>query len=209
MPLEFFDDLLPRIAEANLDLNMFYETKSNMDYRQVQLLKRAGVNLIQPGIEALSTTLLRRMRKGVSAAQSIRLLRHCRSLGVVVIWNILYNFPIHEDAEYEATLALVPKLRHLEAPNRFTPINLDRFSPYFKEPERFRITNLRPSGWYYEVYPPDIEVGKLAYHFVGDADSSNGATRWPSASMELILAWRSRPPRFTIGCTQWRPARDA
>jgi ribosomal peptide maturation radical SAM protein 1 len=170
MPLPYFHDLLPRVIDESLDLEIFYEIKANLNSHQVSLLKRSGVNLIQPGIEALSTTVLQRLRKGVTAAQNIRLLRDCRSHEIFVIWNILYNVPGDEDPEYEETLAVIPKLRHLEPPNRLTPVNLDRFSPYFNEPERFGISNLRPNGWYYDIYPRDIVVDDLAYHFVGEAD---------------------------------------
>ncbi len=170
MPSTYYNDVLPMIIKEDLDLEVFYEIKSNLSRGQAILLKDAGVNLIQPGIEALSTSLLRRMRKGVTASQNIRLLRDCRSLGVFVIWNILYDVPGDEDWEYEETLSLIPKLHHLEPPNRFTPVNLDRFSPYFNEPEMFGIKNLRPNEWYYDIYPSDIVVDDLAYHFVGDAD---------------------------------------
>jgi ribosomal peptide maturation radical SAM protein 1 len=170
MPSPYYRDVLPRIVEEDLDLEVFYEVKANINQEQVILLKDSGVNLIQPGIEALSSSLLRRLRKGVTAAQNICLLRDCRSLEVFVIWNILFDVPGDEDREYEETLSLIPKLRHLEPPNRFTPVNLDRFSPYFNEPERFRIANLRPNAWYYDIYPSHIAVDDLAYHFVGDAD---------------------------------------
>ena len=74
MPMEYFNTLLPAIIKERVDLDIFYEEKSNLNYAQLQMMKSAGVNSIQPGIEALSTSLLQRMRKGVSGAQNIRLL---------------------------------------------------------------------------------------------------------------------------------------
>ena len=57
------------------------------------LLKRAGISFIQPGIEALSSSLLKLMRKGVSAHQNLALLRYARCAGVHLVWNLLCGFP--------------------------------------------------------------------------------------------------------------------
>jgi ribosomal peptide maturation radical SAM protein 1 len=170
MPMQNFHDLLPQLAQEAVDLNIFYEVKANLNRQQLKCLKAAGVILIQPGIEAFSTALLRRMRKGVSAAQNIRLLRHCRSLGIFVLWNLLYDFPGDSDADYAETLSLLPKLRHMEPPEWFAPVSYDRFSPYFTEAESLGIRSLRPAQWYYEIYPPHVSIDNLAYYFVGDAD---------------------------------------
>src|SRR5262249_13136216 len=156
MPMQYFKTLLPAIVREGLDLDIFYEQKSNLAQHQLRLLKQAGVNSIQPGIEALSTTLLRKMRKGVTGAQNLRLLRDCRSCGISTSWNLLFNFPGDADGEYEETLTLIRKLRHLSPPMGFLPVFFDRFSPYFREPDSFGITNLRPLDEYALAYPPHL-----------------------------------------------------
>ena len=60
---------------------------------KVVALKQAGVDSIQPGIEALSTSYLERMRKGVTAAMNIALLRYAISADLSLSWNLLYDFP--------------------------------------------------------------------------------------------------------------------
>ena len=77
MPHEYFRTMLPTLAQADLSAHIFYEQKANLNLRQVKSLRDAGVAIIQPGIEALSSPLLRLMRKGVTAEQNIRLLRYC------------------------------------------------------------------------------------------------------------------------------------
>ena len=59
LPLSYFDNLLPRLAEESFDLAIFYEVKANMTRSQVALLRSAGVRTIQPGIESLSSSVLR------------------------------------------------------------------------------------------------------------------------------------------------------
>ncbi|HZT61290.1 MAG TPA: RiPP maturation radical SAM C-methyltransferase [Pyrinomonadaceae bacterium] len=173
MPRSYFKTLLPRLAEEVPNLRGFYEEKANLSLDNVLALKSAGVTEIQPGIEALSTSLLKRMDKGVSARQNVALLRYARAAGVNLTWNLLYAFPGDRAEDYEQTLALVPLLRHLMPPGGLSHLSIDRFSPYFDYAERYRITNLRPMESYASVLPPHADVSKVAYHFVGDYESAS------------------------------------
>ena len=56
---------------------------------QLQTMVAGGVTRIQPGIESLSTSILRLMRKGTSRLQNIQLLKWCADLQLNVAWNFL------------------------------------------------------------------------------------------------------------------------
>lgn len=173
MPHSYFRTLLPRLPVELPGLLAFYEQKSNLSLDHVLDLKAAGVCEIQPGIEAISSSLLKRMDKGVTAHQNIALMRYARAAGVSLTWNLLYAFPGDEAEEYEQTLALVPLLRHLCPPGGLSFLSIDRFSPYFEFPERYGITNVRPMNGYASVLPPNADVKKIAYHFIGDYSSGS------------------------------------
>src|SRR5436309_709930 len=134
-------------------------------------MKRAGISTIQPGIEALSTRLLKRMRKGVSAYQNLMLLRYARAAGVEMTWNLLWGFPGDEPEAYEETLALLPLIHHLEPPSVVGQLSIDRFSPYFFEPDAHGVRNVRPLAAYGDVFPEGTALAKVAYHFVADFPS--------------------------------------
>ena len=121
LPHSYFRTVLPRLAEELPPVRIFYETKSNLNLEQVQLLRRAGVDRIQPGIEALSSSLLRRMKKGVLARQNLALLRYARAPGLALTWNLLCEFPGDQREDYEATLALIPLIHHLSPRPACTP----------------------------------------------------------------------------------------
>ena len=76
-------DLLPQLSAARCDLEIFYETKANLKKDQLRTFYSSGVHAIQPGIESLSTPILRLMRKGVTALQNIRLLKWCAEIGII------------------------------------------------------------------------------------------------------------------------------
>ena len=173
MPRSYFKTLLPRLAAEVPGLNAFYEQKANLSLDNVLDLVAAGVCDIQPGIEALSTNLLRLMDKGVSAKQNIALMRYARSANLSLTWNLLYAFPGDRLEDYEQTLFLVPLLRHLCPPAGLSFLSLDRFSPYYDFPERYGITNVRPMSGYAAVLPVHADVSKVAYHFVGDYRSAS------------------------------------
>ena len=113
------------------------------------------------------------MRKGVTARQNVNLLRYARSVGMSVNWNFLYAFPGDRIDWYVETLKLVPLLRHLGPPTGVHHLSIDRFSPYFNQPEEFGIRNVRPMAAYNPVFPPDAPLDQIAYHFVGEYRSES------------------------------------
>jgi ribosomal peptide maturation radical SAM protein 1 len=154
LDFRYFRNVLPQLRELGYDLRLFYETKSNLQRDQVQLLRSAGVDRIQPGIESLSTPILTLMRKGVTAFQNVRLLKWCAEYGIHPSWNILYGLPGEPPDEYARMAQVVPSLTHF-APPVLGPIELSRFSPYHERPDEFGIEILGPSTWYRYVYDLD------------------------------------------------------
>jgi ribosomal peptide maturation radical SAM protein 1 len=191
MPHEYFKSLIPRLGEELPGVHMFYEQKANLSLADVVALKRAGVGLIQAGIEALSSSLLKRMDKGVSARQNVALLRYARSVGLPVNWNLLYGFPGDRLSEYEQTLALLPLLAHLHPPLGTCPLSIDRFSPYFNRPDAYGLTRVRPLETYRALLPESADVAKLAYHFVADyASESLASPKLMSRIADQVERWR-------------------
>ncbi|HET7463539.1 MAG TPA: RiPP maturation radical SAM C-methyltransferase [Longimicrobium sp.] len=172
MPHTYFGTLLPRLAGELPGLHVFYEQKANLTLDKLRLLHRAGVREIQPGIEALSSTVLKRMDKGVHAWQNVELLRHARALGITLHWNLLWGFPGEGLPEFEETAALLPLLRHLQPPSGLNHLSIDRFSPYHDRAEAYGISGLRPFATYADVFPPHADARRLAYHFCGDYESA-------------------------------------
>jgi ribosomal peptide maturation radical SAM protein 1 len=167
MPHRYLTDLMPALAEMRPQPKLYYEVKANLSEAQVDTLARGGVVAIQPGIESLSSDVLRIMRKGVSAHQNIALLRSCMGVGIQVQWSIIYGFPGETAAHYEEAIAAMPKLAHLEAPGGAHRILIDRYSPYYKDPAGLGINAVSPFETYRALYPPEVATEDVAYHFDG------------------------------------------
>lgn len=173
MPHTYFKTLLPKLAAEDKKYHFFYEQKANLNIDQVILLKNSGVKVIQPGIEAVSTPLLKMMQKGVTTKQNISLLRYARMVDLYVNWNVLHSFP-HDLAKwYEDTIEVLHYATHLNPPTGSYGLSIDRFSPYFDQANRYSLVNLRPIHSYTEIFPPKSDIEKIAYHFEADYPSAS------------------------------------
>lgn len=161
-------DLLPnlkQLREQAFDLNLFYETKVNLKKDQIKLMHESGIRTVQPGIESLSTPILKLMRKGTTALQNIRFLKWSEQFGIQPLWNIIYGFPNEPVEEYEKMVEIVSALTHLPPP-KFINLGIERFSPYFNNPEKYGITIQGPATYYRFLYNvADAALNDLAYDF--------------------------------------------
>lgn len=161
----YLKELLPALTEAHRDYQIFYEVKANLTRAQLKLLAEAGVTQLQPGLESLSSAVLRLMDKGVRAAQNVNLLRWARYYGIGVGWNILWGFPGEPAEEYAAQAAVVPHLVHLQPPAGAARLWLERFSPLFTQPARFPLRAREPESSYRHIYPSTVDIERVAYFF--------------------------------------------
>ena len=190
---KWFETLLPRLEEQSDKPELFYEIKTNLTRKQVAQLRRAGVLSIQPGIESLSTELLRLMGKGSLTTHAIQLLKWCSEYGVQTRWSMLNGFPTESDAWYAEVANWLPSIFHLEPPLGVFPVEFHRFSVYHEKAEEFSL-RLRPHSAYGHVYPFDSATRTdLAYIFEAD-----GMVRGRSPNVERLR-------KLTI---QWREAFD-
>lgn len=162
----YFDNLIPTLCIQPLGAPVFYEVRSDLTKHQVRFLRQAGITHVQPGIESLSTKVLRLMHKGVTALQNIQFLKSCEELGVDARWNLLWGFPGEPPDEYARMAALIPMISHLRPPVAAHCVVIQRFSLFYENPERFGFADVRAPPIYNHIYPfsPDV-IANLAYHF--------------------------------------------
>jgi ribosomal peptide maturation radical SAM protein 1 len=165
LDMGYLKSLLPDLIESGYDLRMQYEIKSNLRREQLATLSRAGIVSVQPGIENLNSRVLKIMDKGVTGCQNVRMLRDAASEGLTVMWNYLYGFPGEAAEDYLPVIEQFPALHHLPAVDGIARIVVERFSPYFNQPE-LGFTDPVPAKQYSLNYDlPPAELQDLAYVF--------------------------------------------
>jgi len=190
----YFRELLPRLRDGGHDLRLFYELKANVTREQVRLLRAAGVDRIQPGLESLSTPILRLMKKGVTALQNVRLLKWAAQYGLRLFWNVIYGFPGEPPEEYARMAQLMPSLRHLQPPH-LSPRVVQRFSPYHARPREFGLEIVGPRHWYRFVYDVDAPtLTDLAYTFEFRHLDGRDPEAYTRDFRKAVDAWRADWP---------------
>ncbi len=215
----YFDDLLPDFAANRPDWRLFYEIKANLNPEKVRVLREAGVVVVQPGVENLHSVPLKLMDKGTTGVNNVAALRDLQQAGITVRWNYLAGFPGELDEHYDVVTEQLPRLWHLQPPPGCDRIVLERFNPYFLEPER-GFGEREPKPWYAWAYPEltPRQREQIAYLFdTPDQGATEAALDRLRAAIE---AWTegyetSQLTHRRVGEQLWvydrragRPARD-
>ncbi|MET8682884.1 RiPP maturation radical SAM C-methyltransferase [Streptomyces sp. NPDC004732] len=193
LDMNYLRSMVPRLAEADCDLRISYEIKSNMRREQLASLVAAGIHYVQPGIESLNGRVLKLMDKGVTGCQNVRMMRDAESVSLGVVWNYLFGFPDETEEDYDAVIDQFPAIHHLAPPNGVTRIAIERFSPYFNRPE-LGFGDLRPAAHYAVIYDlPESELRDMAYVF--DAAHQGISTTHAERLEKAVETWRHEFPR--------------
>jgi ribosomal peptide maturation radical SAM protein 1 len=200
LDMRFFEDFIPALAALEKPVTLFYEVKANLTKAQVRALRDANIIEIQPGIESLHDSVLRLMKKGVSALQNLQLLKWCAELGVRPHWNLIWGFPRENPGAYEEMTRLVPQIRHLEAPAYYSPIRLDRFSPNFKEPRQNGLRDVKPFESYDIVYGSLSEAARrnLAYYFQFQYSSPQDVESYSAPLRAALGEWQRNQHEYAF-----------
>ena len=197
MDPEYLTKLFPVLVEKETGFEIFYEVKASLRREQLKLLAQAGVTQLQPGIESLSSNVLRLMRKGVRAIQNVNLLRWAHYYDLDVEWNLLWGFPGETEEDYAEQAAVIPHLLHLRPPSSANRIWLERFSPLFTECDTFQLRYRAPERSYQYIYPGHVDLDRIAYFFDyeldgGLPDSAYAGVR--RAAADWSSAWQADTP---------------
>ncbi|MGA7145912.1 MAG: RiPP maturation radical SAM C-methyltransferase [Desulfobacterales bacterium] len=155
LPLKTSRSIFKRISTLKKDIRLFGEIRATMPEEDLRNMKDAGMQAVQIGIEALSTRLLKKLRKGTTAIQNIEIMKHCEMLGIQNSSNLIVYFPGSDPDDVAETL------RNLEFAYPFRPLRLVNFwlglgSAVWQEPDAFGIKAIFNHPNYRSLFPPDV-----------------------------------------------------
>ncbi|MCC6140266.1 MAG: RiPP maturation radical SAM C-methyltransferase [Nitrospira sp.] len=191
--MKYVESLFGQFAAAHCDLDVFIETKSNLQKSQIRTLAVGGVKCMQPGLESLSLSQLKAMDKGVTPMQNILCLKWSNYYRVAVSWNILLGFPGETNEDYRRQIELLPSLFHLQAPEATGKFWLQRFSPYFTKPHEYGVRITGPGMAYEYVYDSTrLDLLKVAYDFEYELDNWPVEPHLYQKLVGLVEEWQRR-----------------
>jgi ribosomal peptide maturation radical SAM protein 1 len=191
--LKYIENLFGRFAADHCDLDVFIETKSNLQKSQIRMLAAGGVKCMQPGLESLSFNQLQAMDKGVTPMQNIICLKWSAYYHIAVSWNILLGFPGETNEDYRRQIDLIPSLFHLHPPEATGKFWLQRFSPYYTKPHDYGIRITGPWAAYSYVYDDrQVDLKKVAYDFEYELDNWNVDPLIYQELVDVVQEWQRR-----------------
>jgi ribosomal peptide maturation radical SAM protein 1 len=191
MDMKYVHTLFSELAADAEDIELFYETKANLRKDQLIAMAAGGISGLQPGIESLSSSILKLMDKGTSRLQNVQLLKWSEELKIRLAWNLLIGFPGERAEDYDDMAELFPTLCHLPAPTGKGAVRLDRFSPYWRSPQSYGLKDLRPFWSHDLVYAPLPEKARsqIAYYFDYEHEDGRQPYVYSRAALTAVLDW--------------------
>jgi ribosomal peptide maturation radical SAM protein 1 len=164
LSLAIMDNVLPKDSSGEIfkqlktlkkDLRLFSEIRATTPLTQLRSMREAGMQEVQVGIEALSTGLLKKLKKGTTAIQNLEIMKNCEALGIANISNLILQFPGSDENDVRETL------RNMEFAIPFRPLKMVNFwlgldSPVWQYPEAYGVKAVfNHPNWRY-LFPANI-----------------------------------------------------
>jgi ribosomal peptide maturation radical SAM protein 1 len=206
LSVAFMDNVLPRegvgalceaLAGLDKDLRLFAEVRAAIRREDLAALRRAGAERLQVGIEALSTSLLKRLGKGTTAIDNLNFMKICEALGLINSANLILHFPGSTDAEVAETLAAIDRA-HPYRPLRCVSFWLGLESPVWRNPKAYGLQAVWPHPHLAKLFPESV-ARRLTFMIHGyRGDRLRQYKRWRPVERR-VTAWqrayaRLRPP---------------
>lgn len=209
LPLKESDEFFRRTAAATPDYRFFGEIRVEHCDRTLGTCREGGLNTVQMGIEALSNSLLRRMKKGATVIENIYALKNALSCGVELDANLITEFPGSTPEEIKETL------RNLDFAFPFRPLSISPFylaygSPMDADPDVYGITPLGNHPGNKHLLPAKILQHQIIFfkNFRGDkirqrklwAPVVQKVRNWEAFHNQRTTSiWRKSPLSFRDG----------
>jgi hypothetical protein len=118
-------------------------------------MRDSGMREVQIGIEALSSRLLKKLRKGTTAIQNLEIMKNCEALDIKSVSNLILQFPASDEHDVAETLKI------LEFALPFYPLKAVNFwlglgSPVWQQPKKYGLSAVfNHPKWAY-LFPQEI-----------------------------------------------------
>jgi ribosomal peptide maturation radical SAM protein 1 len=204
---EYIDELFGKLSEAKTDIRLHYEVRPSLNRAQLKHMRQGGLFSIQPGVESLSTHILKLMRKHTTGMRNLELIKWCTYYGINNLYNILLRFPGETLEDYQVQCEIIPRLHHLQPPWAIAKARADRGSPMYTEPETQSVRRLVPTACYEFLFPKEFDLQKISYYFdheMGDTLEDNEYNAIFDAVDVWQERWRQRPRPHLTYRKAWR-----
>jgi ribosomal peptide maturation radical SAM protein 1 len=155
LPPKETDSFFASLAQLDADYDFFAEVRVITKPDVLKQYRQGGLTSIQVGIEALASSLLKKMDKGTRCIENIAAMRQSAEAGITLDGNLICEFPGSSKEEVEETLTT------LDFVLPFTPLSSATFflghgSPVALNPKSHGITAIVQHTKNQKLFPPEL-----------------------------------------------------
>ncbi len=186
LPLNDYRKLCKEIIKLGKDFNLYIEARAgrlkNKDYT---LLKEAGFNHIQTGIETFSKNYLKKIKKGVGVIDNIAALKFSKENGIKNHYNLILNYPNEEKIDFEETKENINLFKQFLDPPQISNFIIVYDSEIYKSKDNYNISNIKNTSTDNILFPKYILKHDFSFYYNFDKKEERSKNNWE----ELISDW--------------------
>jgi len=189
LPKTDYRFLFEEIIKLDGDFDFFVEARAGLlksdDYR---LMKEAGFNNIQIGIESFSENYLKKMNKGVRVIDNIVALKNCIENDINVQYNLIVNYPNEESIDFEETKRNIQQFKHFLPPPQISYLVVEYGSIIHRNFPAFNIEKLEYTDIDKIMFPQDILEKGIGFYYNFKRKHDMDEFNWE----QLVEEWRQK-----------------
>lgn len=195
LPQHDFRKFCEQLIKLGKDFDFYIEARAGqLKSEDYSLLKKAGFNHIQTGIETFSSNYLKKINKGVRVIDNIAALKYCRENSIKNIYNIIVNYPNEEPRDFEETEKNIELFKQYLDPPQISKFIVGFESPIYEHYEKFNIEKLEPKTIDTIMYPPEILENKFYFFYQFKRKHPARENNWK----QLVNEWKTEHEKRAI-----------
>lgn len=195
LPVKDHRVLCEKIKQLGKDFSFFAEARADyLNSEDYILLKEAGFNTIQTGIESFSSNYLRKMNKGARVIDNIAALKFCRENGITNRYNLIINYPNEETIDFEETKKTIELFKQYLDPPQICYLRVVYGSPIQCNPEQFNIERLEYAPIDTIMFPKEFLEKEFNFVYDFKRKEAKGEYNW----IQLVEDWKKEREKLEI-----------
>jgi ribosomal peptide maturation radical SAM protein 1 len=187
--------LCEKIKQLDKDFSFFAEARADhLNSDDYILLKEAGFNTIQTGIESFSSNYLRKMNKGARVIDNIAALKFCRENGIINRYNLIINYPNEETIDFEETKKTTELFKQYLDPPQICYLRVVYGSPIQCNPEQFNIERLEYAPIDTIMFPKEFLEKEFNFVYDFKRKEAKEEYNW----IQLVEDWKKEREKLEI-----------
>jgi ribosomal peptide maturation radical SAM protein 1 len=148
-------DIFSGIRALKKKIDIGLELRAELAEKDFVLLRNAGVTNVTVGLEALSTSLLRKMNKGTTFLDNLFTLKSLEEIGISSRSCIIMDYPFATERDLKESLANLDFAKSFQPPLN-SPFYVDIGSPICRNPAKFSVKLRGNKKVYSPAIPSDV-----------------------------------------------------